>query len=211
MVEIYILMKKEYRTIIFDLGGVIINLKKQNCIDAFKSLGYDTIENMLGEYKQGGEFLALEEGRLSPKEWRESVRKNIASPITDQQIDDAFNAFLVDIPVNKLRMLQTLKKSYRIAMLSNTNKVMFESKIPELFKIDGLTMEDYFDEFFLSYKMGMSKPSEEIFIKVAEDLDINPNEALFIDDSQSNIDTASKLGFQTMLVKPYTDFSDKLL
>ena len=211
MVEIYILMKKEYRTIIFDLGGVIINLKKQNCIDAFKSLGYDTIENMLGEYKQGGEFLALEEGRLSPKEWRESVRKNIASPITDQQIDDAFNAFLVDIPVNKLRMLQTLKKSYRIAMLSNTNKVMFESKIPELFKIDGLTMEDYFDEFFLSYKMGMSKPSEEIFIKVAEDLDINPNEALFIDDSQSNIDAASKLGFQTMLVKPYTDFSDKLL
>ena len=204
-------MKKEYRTIIFDLGGVIINLKKQNCIDAFKSLGYDTIENMLGEYKQGGEFLALEEGRLSPKEWRESVRKNIASPITDQQIDDAFNAFLVDIPVNKLRMLQTLKKSYRIAMLSNTNKVMFESKIPELFKIDGLTMEDYFDEFFLSYKMGMSKPSEEIFIKVAEDLDINPNEALFIDDSQSNIDAASKLGFQTMLVKPYTDFSDKLL
>lgn len=204
-------MKKEYRTIIFDLGGVIINLKKQNCIDAFKALGYDAIENMLGEYKQGGEFLALEEGRLSPKEWRESVRKNIASHVTDQQIDDAFNAFLVDIPVNKLRMLQTLKKSYRIAMLSNTNKVMFESKIPELFKIDGLTMEDYFDEFFLSYKMGMSKPSEEIFIKVAEDLDINPNEALFIDDSQSNIDAASKLGFQTMLVKPYTDFSDKLL
>lgn len=204
-------MKKKYTTIIFDLGGVIINLKKQNCIDAFKLLGYDAIENMLGEYKQSGEFLALEEGRLSPKEWRESVKKSIASPVTDQQIDDAFNAFLVDIPINKLRMLRTLKEKYRIAMLSNTNKVMFESKIPELFKIDGLTMEDYFDEFFLSYKMGMSKPSEEIFIKVAEGLGINPCEALFIDDSQTNIDVAAKLGFQTMHVKPYTDFSDKLL
>lgn len=204
-------MKKGYTTIIFDLGGVIINLKKQNCIEAFKALDYNSIDRMLGEYKQQGEFLALEEGRLSPEEWRECVRKNIASPVTDQQIDDAFNAFLIDIPVNKLKMLRTLKEKYRIVMLSNTNKVMFESKIPELFKIDGLTMNDYFDEFFLSYKMGMSKPSEEIFIKVAKDLGINPNEALFIDDSQANIDAAAKLGFQTMHVKPYTDFSDKLL
>ena len=204
-------MKREYKIIIFDLGGVIINLKKQNCIDAFKALGYNSVDTMLSEYRQDGEFLALEEGRVSPEEWRDIVRKSIPSPVTDAQIDAAFNAFLVDIPVEKLRMLRTLKSKYRIAMLSNTNKVMFESKIPELFKIEGLTIEDYFDDFFLSYKMGMSKPSPEIFIKVAEQLGIEPNEALFIDDSQANVDAASKLGFQTMCVEPYTDFSDKLL
>ena len=204
-------MEQKYSTIIFDLGGVIINLKKQNCIDAFKALGYNSIDDMLGEYKQGGEFLALEEGRLSVEEWRESVRKNLSAPVTDKQIDDAFNAFLVDIPVQKLRMLQLLKTKYRIVMLSNTNKVMFESKIPELFKVDGLRIEDYFDDFFLSYKMGLTKPSPEIFIKVAEQLGINPCEALFIDDSQANVDAASCLGFQTMCVEPYTDFSDKLL
>ena len=202
---------REYTTIIFDLGGVIINLKKQNCIDAFKALGYDSVDKMLSEYRQDGEFLALEEGRVSPEEWRNIVRQSISSPVTDEQIDAAFNEFLVDIPVEKLRMLRTLKSKYRIAMLSNTNKVMFESKIPELFKIEGLTIEDYFDDFFLSYKMGMSKPSPEIFIKVAEELGIEPNEALFIDDSQANVDAAAKLGFQTMCVKPYTDFSDKLL
>ena len=202
---------REYTTILFDLGGVIINLKKQNCIDAFKALGYDSVDKMLSEYRQDGEFLALEEGRVSPEEWRNIVRQSISSPVTDEQIDAAFNEFLVDIPVEKLRMLRTLKSKYRIAMLSNTNKVMFESKIPELFKIEGLTIEDYFDDFFLSYKMGMSKPSPEIFIKVAEELGIEPNEALFIDDSQVNVDAAAKLGFQTMCVKPYTDFSDKLL
>ena len=148
---------------------------------------------------------------MSPEEWRNIVRQSISSPVTDEQIDDAFNAFLVDIPIEKLRMLRALKSKYRIAMLSNTNKVMFESKSPELFKIEGLTIEDYFDDFFLSYKMGMSKPSPEIFIKVAEELGIEPNEALFIDDSQANVDAAAKLGFQTMCVKPYTDFSDKLL
>lgn len=204
-------MMREYTTIIFDLGGVIINLKKQDCIDAFKALGYASVDKMLSEYRQDGEFLALEEGRVSPEEWRAIIRKNIAKPVTDQQIDDAFNAFLVDIPIEKLRMLRALKSRYRIAMLSNTNKVMFESKIPELFKIEGLTIEDYFDDFFLSYKMGMSKPSPEIFIKVAEGLGIEPCEALFIDDSQANVDAASKLGFQTLCVEPYTDFSDKLL
>lgn len=204
-------MTREYTTIIFDLGGVIINLKKQNCIDAFKALGYDSVDKMLSEYRQDGEFLALEEGRVSPEEWRNIVRRSISSPVTDEQIDAAFNAFLVDIPVEKLRMLRALKTKYRIAMLSNTNKVMFESKIPELFKIEGLTIEDYFDDFFLSYKMGMSKPSPEIFIKVAEELGIEPNEALFIDDSQANVDAAAKLGFQTMCVEPYADFSDKLL
>ena len=204
-------MMREYTTIIFDLGGVIINLRKQDCIDAFKALGYASVDKMLSEYRQDGEFLALEEGRVSPEEWRAIIRKNIAKPVTDQQIDDAFNAFLVDLPIEKLRMLRALKSRYRIAMLSNTNKVMFESKIPELFKIEGFTIEDYFDDFFLSYKMGMSKPSPEIFIKVAEGLGIEPCEALFIDDSQANVDAASKLGFQTLCVEPYTDFSDKLL
>lgn len=202
---------QKYSTIIFDLGGVIINLKKQNCIDAFKALGYDSIEKMLGEYRQEGEFLALEEGRITPEEWRSCVRESIPTAVTDEQIDFAFNQFLVDIPISKLRMLKALRERYRVVMLSNTNQIMFESKIPELFKIDGGKMEDYFDDFFLSYKMGMSKPSPEIFIKIASDLGISPSEALFIDDSQANVDSASKLGFQTMRVEPYTDFSDKLI
>ena len=204
-------MKPEYTTIIFDLGGVLINLNRQNCLKAFRELSYDSIDMMLGEYRQKGVLLALEEGRISPEEWRESIRRCVSVPVTDKQIDDAFNAFLVDIPVEKLRMLRRLKEKYRVVMLSNTNKVMFESKIPELFKIDGLRMEDYFDKFFLSYEMGMSKPSPEIFIRVAKELGIEPQEALFVDDSLANIEAASKLGFQTMHVEPYTDFSDKII
>lgn len=204
-------MEKRISTIIFDLGGVIINLKKQNCIDAFKALGYENVEQMLGEYKQEGEFLALEEGRLTPEEWRNAVRKNIPAPVTDKEIDDAFNEFLIDIPVEKLRLLQTLKKRFRIVMLSNTNRIMFESKIPELFKIDGFTMEDYFDDMFLSYKMNMTKPSPEIFLYLANELGIEPEEALFLDDSAANVDAASKLGFNTICVEPYSDFSEKLL
>lgn len=200
-----------YNTIIFDLGGVIIDLDKERCIEAFKGIGYMDVDLLLGNYKQDGEFLALEEGKLSAGEWRNFIRGKIGRDIADELIDNAFNAFLVDIPIVKLRMLRRLRDKYRIVMLSNTNPVMFEGRIRELFRCDGWEMEDYFDDIFVSYRMGMSKPSRGIFTEVADRLGIMPEEAMFIDDSVKNIAMASDLGFNTMIVDPYTDFSDKLL
>lgn len=200
-----------YRTIIFDLGGVIIDLDKSRCIEAFRKLGYDNVDDMLGNYKQSGEFLALEEGRITAAEWRDIIRGKTGRNHSDKEIDDAFNAFLVAIPRPKLRMLAELRKKYRIAMLSNTNAVMFEGRIPEMFlEVEGKPMEEYFDDIYVSYRMNKTKPSPEIFEAVAADMQISPAEALFIDDSASNISAASQLGFQTLLVEPYTDFSAKL-
>lgn len=204
-------MIHEYRTIIFDLGGVIIDLDKSRCIEAFQKLGYDNVADMLGNYKQSGEFLALEEGKITAAEWRDIIREKIGHNHSDKEIDEAFNAFLVSIPQKKLQMLTELRKKYRVAMLSNTNAVMFEGRIPEMFlEVEGKPMEEYFDDIYVSYKMNMTKPSPEIFEAVAADMQISPEEALFIDDSASNISAASQLGFQTMLVEPYTDFSAKL-
>ena len=204
-------MARKYNTIIFDLGGVIIDLDKSRCIEEFKKLGYENVADMLGNYKQSGEFLALEEGKISASEWRDIIRKRIGGKHSDKEIDDAFNAFLVAIPQAKLQMLSELKKHYRIAMLSNTNEVMFEGRIPEMFlKVEGKHMEEYFDDIYVSYRLKMTKPSAEIFEAVAADLGIRPEEALFIDDSAANIAAAAQLGFNTMLVEPYTDFFDKL-
>lgn len=204
-------MAREYNTIIFDLGGVIIDLDKSRCIEEFKKLGYENVADMLGNYKQSGEFLALEEGKITASEWRDIIRKKIGNEHSDKEIDDAFNAFLVAIPQAKLQMLSELKKHYRIAMLSNTNEVMFEGRIPEMFlEVEGKHMEEYFDDIYVSYRLKMTKPSAEIFEAVAADLGTRPEEALFIDDSAANIAAAAQLGFNTMLVEPYTDFYDKL-
>lgn len=127
--------------------------------------------------------------------------------ITDQQIDEAFNRFLVGIPEQKLTLLRQLHKSYRLFMLSNTNPIMFESRIPELFRIQGINIPDYFDKLYLSYQLGVTKPSPKIFEKIIADSGILPQETLFLDDSQKNIDAARKFGFQTYLVAPREDFS----
>lgn len=204
-------MTREYSTIIFDLGGVIIDLDKSRCIEAFEKLGYGDISGMLGNYKQSGEFLALEEGRITPAQWRDAVREKVGRPLSDMEIDDAFNAFLVSIPQAKLQMLSALRGKYRIAMLSNTNAVMFEGRIPEMFiEAGGRPMEEYFDDIYVSYRMKMTKPSPDIFRAVSSALGVPPCETLFVDDSAANIAAASQLGFNTLLVEPYTDFSAKL-
>lgn len=204
-------MAQKYSTIIFDLGGVIIDLDKSRCIEEFRKLGYDNVAEMLGNYRQTGEFLALEEGRITAAEWRDIIRTRTGRSLSDKEIDDAFNAFLVAIPLRKLQMLAALRKKYTVVMLSNTNEVMFEGRIPEMFlEVEGKPMEEYFDKIYVSYKMSMTKPSPEIFLAVSSDLGIRPEDALFIDDSAANISAAAQLGFNTMLVEPYTEFSEKL-
>ena len=175
---------KNIKTIIFDLGGVLMYLDKQKCIDAFEDLGFSDITEYLGEYEQKGMFMDLEDGTISATEFRDEVRKHIGEAITDQQIDEAFNRFLVGIPEQKLTLLRQLHKSYRLFMLSNTNPIMFESRIPELFRIQGLNIPDYFDKLYLSYQLGVTKPSPKIFEKIIADSGILPQETLFLDDSQ---------------------------
>lgn len=197
---------KGIKTVIFDLGGVLMDLDKQACIDAFRKLGYEHVEELLDAYSQKGAFLQLEAGQISVDKFHDEVRRAIGKPVTDKQIDDAFLKFLVDIPDYKLDMLLDLKKEYQVFMLSNTNPIMMDWMKNHSFRKQGLTIEDYFDRLFLSYEMGVTKPHEEIYRKVIEDSGINPAEALFIDDSEKNVAAARSLGFHTYQAAPQEDY-----
>lgn len=199
-------MIQNVKTIIFDLGGVLLDLKKQACIDAFVALGYHNVRELLGEYAQKGVFLQLEEGLISAPEFRDIVRQNIGKPVSDADIDHALNQFLVDVPDYKLSMLLELRKKYQVFMLSNTNEIMFEGDIKKIFRKQGLEITDYFDRFFLSYEMKVAKPKPLIFENLIAESGINPVETLFLDDSQANLDAASKFGFKTYLARPKEDF-----
>lgn len=194
------------KTVIFDLGGVLMDLDKQACIDAFRKLGYERVEELLGAYSQKGAFLQLEAGRISTDEFHRQVREAIGKPVTDRQIDEAFIKFLVDIPDYKLDMLLELKKNYRLFVLSNTNPIMMGWMKENTFRKQGLTVDDYFDQLFLSYEMGVTKPHKEIYEQLIRDSGINPEEALFIDDSQENLNAASPFGFRTYLAAPHEDY-----
>lgn len=195
------------KNIMFDLGGVIIDLNRQHVIEAFKAIGCEQIGNTLDNSHQQGLFLELDEGRISPAQFHDQIRQITGLDITDEAIDHAYNQFLVGIPLYKLQMLRRLREHYKVIMLSNTNAIMFESEIPKLFTLEGLTMHDYFDQIFLSYKLGISKPAPRCFQAVIDQSGIVPGETLFLDDSQANLDVAAQMGFKTYWAQPYKDYT----
>ena len=179
------------RNLLFDLGGVIMDLDQARCVEAFKKLGMANPAEYLGLYGQQGDFLALESGKIDADEFHRRIRPLFGdSHVTDRQIDDAFNEFLVGIPVKRLEALRALRKKYRVLLLSNTNSIMMDSKIAECFRIEGLELKDYFDGVFTSYEAKCCKPSKEIFDYACAHGDMLPEETLFFDDSQANVDAA---------------------
>lgn len=197
------------KNIIFDLGGVIVELDKQSCINSFKSIGFDDFGRIINEYVQDGFFLDYEKGIINSDEFREEIRKDIKGIVSDDQIDKAMAAFLPGIPKEKLDSIYNYKKHYRVFLLSNTNPIAIETVKP-MFEISGRKMEDYFEKMFLSYEMKLTKPDIEIFRKVLLEASISPSETLFVDDSPANLISAEKLGIKTALITQQNNLTDDL-
>ena len=200
------------KNLLFDLGGVIMDIKRECCVDALTKLGVENADEMLGLYVQSGDFLRLENGSISAEEFRNSLRSQIKDgrEVSDREIDEALNAFLQGIPLRRLVALRELHKRYKIYLLSNTNPIMYYSEIARQFMQEGKTIDDYFDGQVVSFLAGSNKPDRKIFEYAINYLGITPEETLFIDDSQHNLDAASALGFATALVPPGREFEDIL-
>jgi len=189
-------------TLIFDLGGVIVDLDLAKCIQNFKELGLENIEQYLSNFGQKDFFMQFEKGQIGIPAFRNEIRKLAGTELSDAQIDKAWCSFLTQIPVEKLHLLSELKKKYRLLLLSNTNPLHIETAVAAEFSKTGKTMQDFFDKCYLSYEMGMVKPDVEIFEALLTDAQVKAEECLFLDDGKKNIDTAAALGIQTYWVKP---------
>lgn len=198
------------KNLLFDLGGVIMDIRKDNCVQALARLGVENPGQYLGDYGQKGPFGELEEGMITPDEFRAFIRSKISGEVTDRQIDDAFCEFLIGIPARRLRQLQELRKRYGIYLLSNTNQIMWDSRIARDFTVDGKQREDYFDGMVTSFEAKALKPAPRIFEHAISRLGIDPAQTLFLDDSADNLKGAEALGFHTALVSPGCEFIDIL-
>lgn len=199
--------KKGIKNIIFDFGGVLINLNRQRCIDNFKQLGLTNVEGLIDPFAQQGIFMQLEKGNITPAAFRDEIREQIGQPVTDEQIDAAWNSFLEDVPAYKLDALLKLREHYLVYLLSNTNKIHWDWSCKHVFPYKSFNEADYFEETFLSYEMNLAKPDAAIFQAVLEATGLQPNETLFIDDSEANCKTAESLGLSTYLCKPGEDWT----
>lgn len=199
---------KGIKNLLFDQGGVIVDIERDRCLEELRRLGMEAPERFVGLYKQDGPFFALENGDITLDEFHDALRPLMPSGVTNEQMDYAFSSFIVGIPLHRLQALRQLRKRYKTYILSNTNPLMFEGVIARNFAQEGLDVNAYFDGVTVSYLAHSNKPDRKIFDYAIATMGIVPEETLFFDDGQENLDAASRLGFKTALVQPGCEFID---
>lgn len=194
------------KNIIFDLGGVIINIDYNLTINAFKKLGVENFEQLYSQIQQTQLFDKLETGKISPQEFRNAIKKLLPPGISNYEIDKAWCAMLLNFPQERLLLLERLKKKYRLFLLSNTNKI----HIREVIKI--LRSENHwslwnrvFEKKYYSHMIGMRKPDKKAFRLILNENELKASETLFIDDSEPNLAGAQQLGIKTHYLKKGED------
>ena len=187
-------MDKNIKNIVFDLGGVLVDLDFKAAINGLQKAGFANVKEQLQTLHQGGIFQKFELGEMSADEFRTAIRENSTVTLTDEEIDALWNAMLLEIPREKLELILDLRGKYMVYLLSNTNSIHWDYVCKNAFNYRGFRVNDYFEETFLSYEMHLAKPNKAIFEKVLHDANLLPEETLFIDDSEANCKAAEEVG-----------------
>jgi glucose-1-phosphatase len=189
-------------SIIFDLGGVIMNLRYETTIEAFSQLcGFD-VSRVYTQHQQAPLFDDFEMGKISVAEFRDGLRSLLdlsTSQASDKAIDTAWNAMLIDIPLSRVELLKTLRQRKRIFLLSNNN-ALHKAECDRLFRETCGTdqsLDDLFEQAYYSHLMGDRKPHPSIFQRVIQEQQLEPSETLFVEDTKQHIDGAASVGLQT--------------
>lgn len=187
--------------IIFDLGGVILDVDYNLTRAAFEKLGISNFDEMYSQANADELFQKLETGQIDEANFYEELKDCTGLNLSTEEIKRAWNAMLLSFREESLEFLEKIRSKYNVYLLSNTNLIHWNS-FNETFHSKKRTkkFEEYFDKAFYSFQMGLRKPDEEIFHKVIKKLQIDPQKTLFIDDSVQNIETAKKAGLQTLLL-----------
>ncbi len=197
-------MKEEIEAIIFDFGGVIINIDPALTEKAFLKLS-DSPARLQQSYKA---FMHInntfEVGSIDATAFRNQSRALFGlSMLDDALFDAAWNALLLDIPAHRVALLKSLNPRYRLFLLSNTNEIHYEKYCDDFSKIyPGRSLGSLFEDTFFSFEMGLRKPDPEIFRTVIRECVLNPDRTLFIDDTLQHVEAAISCGLRAHHLKP---------
>ncbi|SHI94467.1 putative hydrolase of the HAD superfamily [Hymenobacter daecheongensis DSM 21074] len=203
-------MPDQLPNLLFDFGGVLINIDYGLTVEAMRRHGSPIA---FTQAAQAELFDQLETGRLSPAEFRAGLRQHYGLTATDEELDAAWNAMLLDVPAERLALLADLRdQGYQTALLSNTNQIHIQEINRRLREQYGLRhgIADCLDRVFYSQEVGLRKPEAEIFGHALREMNWQAAETLFIEDSFQHIETARRLGLHTLFLAPPLTLTDAL-
>ncbi len=181
---------QEIDAIVFDFGGVLLDIDFSRTIKAFEELGLASFTEQYSAHIQAPLFRELETGSITPRHFRDGLRDLLGQPITDSQLDQAWNALLLDFPRVRVDLLRKAAQNYRLFLLSNTNIIHYQKYNSDFYTTHGVNLDNLFEKAYWSFQIGMRKPDLEIYQYVVNSSNLNPARTLFIDDSLVNINAA---------------------
>lgn len=183
------------KNIIFDLGGVLLNLDQERTLRRFRKLGLDLDEINI----QSPVFKDFETGKMREEEFIHFLKSELKGTANDEDVLDAWNAMLLDMPKERVDLVYALQAKFNIYLFSNTNTLHMK----EIFRYTDEQLgpgrfSGMFKKMYLSYELGMRKPSPDAFHKVMQDANLKGFETVFIDDSKINLKGAQEAGLHTI-------------
>ena len=200
---------KEIKNIIFDLGGVLLDIDYHKTADAFKMLGVRQFDELYSQANANHLFEALETGEISEEQFYQSIHQHCNPHATRQQMQAAWNAILLDFRKESLAVLETLKEKYNLFLLSNTNSIHLTAFNQILLEQTGKTsLDEYFIKSYYSHIIHKRKPYAATYQWVLNEGNLIAGETLFIDDSINNIKGAEEVGIRVHHLLPTEKIED---
>lgn len=193
------------KNIIFDLGGVLLDIDFKRTFKAFDELGIPNFEDLYSQHKAAPFFSDFEKGKVTVDVFFDKVREICGCPLTNDQVRDAWNALLISFPTERMAWFDSIRKKYRVFLFSNTNAIHYDWFVKNFRKTRGENFDDCFVKAYYSHRMGLRKPDHDSYRFIINEQKLDAAETLFIDDTEANITAAKEVGLQGVhLLKPLT-------
>ena len=196
------------KNIIFDLGGVIMDIDVKQTLNAFSRLGIKNIHEFFGHGFAASFFSDHEAGRISDEEFLKEIKKLLTGELADEAVIEAWNALLLKFPPERIALIKELKSSYRLFLFSNTNAIHHE-KFSQIYResFSG-ELEDLFEKAYFSHVLGHRKPETGGFELILKENGLDPEKTLFVDDALMNVEGAIKAGLKGLYLPPGVYITD---
>ena len=191
---------KQIETLVFDYGGVIVNIDDASVVKAMNSLGVTTFKRLIHFRKIKRLIYQYINGLVAEAVTLKEMLSLCREGTSTEDIETLLEELCGNLPVKRLEALVKLRKRYKVYLLSNINDTLWQKSV-SLMKQLGYSTDDLFDEVFLSYAMRKEKPSVEIYEEMTQQTGLNPATTLYFDDRSENAKAGRKFGFQSVLVK----------
>jgi glucose-1-phosphatase len=195
------MIQERIKNIIFDLGGVILDLDVDKTYHQFSKLSGMPVAHLKKEAAEASFFNEYESGSINDEGFRKELGSFLRSTVSDWQIDEAWNAMLGSLPHARVDLLKKVSGKFRIFLLSNTNTIHLQcfTKIARD-TLGSSSWDDLFEKTYYSHLIKMRKPDAAIYTHVLNENNLLAGETLFLDDNLSNLQGAASIGIQTFHV-----------